>query len=159
MGYTSNDCIMSHSADFYREQAQYYRHAAYESFERCDTDGFLSQDSYRRIADSYDLMARIVENDGYWTFLCLYDLEGNPIEGAKHVETRYGFAWRIETKDDVKWFNPSKALKEETRVKNNAKKRYFEGFAQYPARIYCNSRIVIDPYSDKEVRYTVRFAE
>lgn len=158
MSYITNQQIMSKSAEEWQEKARECRHAAYESFERCDTDGFLSQWAANTMAAIYDKCAAIVANDGYYEFSQLYNLEGNPVN-ARLVTTQYGLAWRIEHEDGtVSWFNPSKAKDEERRRKNNAKKGYFEGYAEFPARVSCgNETIVRDPYSELEPRYTVRF--
>lgn len=124
------------TAEMLAQAAQYRAEAggnvqeAYDSFERCDTDGFLSQWAHGVMATRYERAAEILENGGCAEFIALFDLEGNLVP-AKYVETQYGWAWALlEVNADesiqrtVGWFNPSKARNEETARRNNEKKGY-----------------------------------
>lgn len=114
----------------YRKEADGNDRDAQESYERCDTDGFLSQWAHGQMAHRYHRAADILENGGCWDFIALFDLEGNLVP-AKYIETRYGMAWALlEVNEDesiqriVGWFNESKARNEETARRNNEKKGY-----------------------------------
>lgn len=125
------------TAEQYREMARDARRRSYESFERCDTDGFLSQAASDATAREYDLQAEILDNGGKSTFLALFDLEGNQVP-AKYIETRYGWSWALldPAKPEGRFlgfFNESNARKEETRLANNAKKGYYVGRVRVPA--------------------------
>lgn len=101
-----------HTPEEWRAMAQecYKREA--ESFERSDTDGFLSQWASTVTARLYSTLADVAENDGNWTFQVLADADGNVIEGAREVKTRFGWSWVLP---DGSWFNPSRAQNDEKR--------------------------------------------
>jgi hypothetical protein len=92
-----------------------------ESFERSDTDGFLSQWAADVTAQLYRVCADVAERGGRWEFTVLADAQGNPIEGAREYKTRYGWAWRTP---DGQWFNPSKARSQEARDRANLAKGF-----------------------------------
>lgn len=62
-----------------REDARRSRDRAEESFQRCDTDGFLSQWANQIGAQKNDAQIRILENGGYARFRVLCDAEGNVV--------------------------------------------------------------------------------
>lgn len=129
---------MNAKATELRESAAAHDRAAQESFERCDTDGALSQWAHGLSGQKDRLQADIEESGGKAEFLALFDLEGNLV-AAKLIDTRYGRAWGILESDDprskiVKWFNPSEAMKAVTARRNDAKKGYFVGYVAAPAK-------------------------
>ena len=104
---------------------------AYDSFERCDTDGFLSQWAMGLSAQKHRLAAEIAENGGRHSFPALFDLEGKLVP-AKLVNTRYGETWAVLDGDDphgdvAKWVGRSRAESIEGRVRAMEKKGYREG--------------------------------
>jgi hypothetical protein len=120
---------MPNAAD-YRNEAAAHRANAQESFDRCDTDGFVSQWASQINAQEADLKAELAENDGRTEVPALFDLDGNLV-AAKLVNTRFGMAWGLLSSDDprssfVGWFNPSNARKgSRTR---DAKKGFYCGY-------------------------------
>ena len=76
-----------------REQAKMKNASAEESFDRCDTDGFLSQWASRLGAD-FDMMKADILERGGAVFPALFDLEGNIVK-AKLIDTKYGKSWAI----------------------------------------------------------------
>lgn len=121
-----------------REYAQSCRRQSAESFERCDTDGFLSQKANDVTAQVYDYQAEIVENGGRASFLCLFDLDGNVVP-AVYVESNFGYremVWMLldGRRGCGKYFTPSKAKKEGVARINDAKKGYYVGYADAPAQ-------------------------
>lgn len=117
----------------YRQEARGNDRDAQESYERCDTDGFLSQWAHGQMAHRYYRAADILEAGGCAEFIALFDLEGNLVP-AKYMQTKFGYAWALlEVNEDesiqriVGWFNESNARNEETARKNNAKKGYALG--------------------------------
>jgi hypothetical protein len=100
------------SATTLRTEAAQHEQDAADSFERCDTDGFLSQWASGCNAAKKRLQADIEENDGKAEVPALFDLDGNLIP-AKLIDTRFGTAWGIfESWDDltgsgdiVRWVN------------------------------------------------------
>ena len=78
------------TATAYREQAQAARQAAADSWERSDTDGFVSQWASGLTAREYDLKADLAERGGLDAFYdAVIDADGNAAP-ARLVETRYG---------------------------------------------------------------------
>jgi hypothetical protein len=110
---------MDHTPDQWREMARECHQRSAESFERCDTDGFLSQWASTVTGRLYERLATVAESGGRWTFTTLADAAGNVIEGAREVKTRYGWAW---VTPDGQWFNPSQASDPDVaRARNLAK--------------------------------------
>lgn len=136
--------MTEYTAQELRDQAAKCSAESLASFERCDTDGFLSQWANDITARELRAQAEIVENGGRSEFPALFDLDGNLV-AAKLVETRYGYAWALLESDDprsrfVGWFNASKARKDAARIANNAKKGYSTGCVLAPAKAAIGSR-------------------
>lgn len=129
---------MTATAEAHREAARAHYQEAEDSYQRCDTDGFLTQWAHGLMGRMENAQAAIEEDGGMSEFPALFDLEGNPVP-AKLVSTQFGEAWGLLSDEDPRspfkgWFNPSKARNEGTRIKNNAKKGYYEGSVKAPAR-------------------------
>lgn len=110
-----------------------------ESWERSDTDGFMSQWASGVMAQEYRAKARMARDGGFAKFPALFDTEGNLV-AAKLVATRFGDAWALLASDDpgskiVGWVNRSKAAKASTRAANMRKKGYAEGVVRAPAGV------------------------
>jgi hypothetical protein len=118
-----------------REQARECRRRAYESFENCDTDGFLSQWASNITADELEMKADLLEKDNVSEFTALFTATGELIPDAREVETRFGWAWVHKVDGQSVWFNPSKAKNEDTRRFNNLKKGYYLGRVLAKARV------------------------
>jgi hypothetical protein len=121
-----------------RDRAAARDAAAAESFERCDTDGFMSQWAHGVNAQKDRLAADIAENDGYHTFRALFD-RGGKLVTARRVETRYGMRWAVKAPGDhggpvVEWFKESEAKDWRRALKANAAKGYFVGLVMLPAQ-------------------------
>jgi hypothetical protein len=112
---------MDHTPDEWREMSRECYRREQESFDRCDTDGFLSQWASSMTARLYSLAADVAEQGGMWPFRTLADADGKPIDGAREVRTRYGWAWVLP---DGTWFNPSKARSDERADANNRAKGF-----------------------------------
>lgn len=114
-----------------REQAAQHERDAAESFERCDTDGFVSQWASGLNAQAARTNAMIAENGGLATFVRtrLVSIEtGEPVEDARKVQTRYGAKWRIDSTDE--WL-PYAPARESTLAKRGY--REVDEFATAPA--------------------------
>lgn len=112
---------MDKTPEEWREMARNCFRQEQESFERSDTDGFLSQWASSVMGQLYRTLADVAENGGVADFRMLADAEGNIIEGAREVKTRYG--WRWVTPDGV-WFSPSHDSNEERRKAKNLAKGF-----------------------------------
>ena len=121
---------MEKTAEQYRAEAAAHRQEAADSFERCDTDGFLSQWASGINARLADAKARIAEAGGIATFrrLRLVTLDGEETD-ARRVETRFGTKWRLDSTDQWLAYMPE-------RESTLARKGYREEFeyAVAPAR-------------------------
>lgn len=116
-----------------RAEATAARRRSAASFDRCDTDGFMSQWAADSMARLYDVQAEILENGGVAEFPALFDLDGNMLD-AREVHTRYGWAWAITTPGGgTKWFNPSCAQDPARRVSTDRRKGYYVGRISAPA--------------------------
>ena len=98
------------TAETYRDEAAAHRQEAHDSFERCDTDGFVSQWASGINARLADAKAKIAEDGGTARFerTILTSTDGTPIEDARVVNTRYGTKWRIDRTDEWLPFMPAR---------------------------------------------------
>jgi hypothetical protein len=128
------------TADQHRADAQAAEKARSESWDRSDTDGFMSQWASGLSASKSRLAAEIAENHGLDSFPALFDLDGNLV-AARLIETRFGWSWALMASDDpwargsfIGWFNPSQARSEDRRLAANRKKGYTVGRVLAPAK-------------------------
>jgi hypothetical protein len=118
------------TAEQYRAEAAAHRQEARDSFERCDTDGFLSQWASGINAQLADAQAKLAEAGGIATFqrTILLTLDGETTD-ARRVETRYGTKWRLDSTDQWLAYMPER---ESTLAKKGYKEATIEAVA--PAR-------------------------
>ncbi|UMO76152.1 hypothetical protein SEA_AMOK_29 [Gordonia phage Amok] len=121
--------ISDHTADEYRAMAQRNREQSAESFDRCDTDGFLSQWAHDSLAHTYRTLADWAEEGGdvqeiAWPMIL--DDEGNWrwVDEFRYVKGQYGESVRIWHDHKVHWWNPSRARKAATARRNDEKKGF-----------------------------------
>lgn len=131
----------------HEDKAKKNREDATESFERSDTDGFMSQWASNTMASHHDMQAELERNGGKAEFNALFDSNGN-IVPAKMVEVpdrynpgRTNTAWAIlSDPDDVdspveSWINTSKSSNPATKEAYLAKKGYTMGKVRAPAYV------------------------
>ena len=127
------------TAQVLRQRAAAHRQDAADSWERSDTDGFLSQWSSGLQASVAELAAQVAEAGGRMPQTALFDLDGNLV-AAKIVPTKFGTAWMLLDGDNgfesqcIGWVNRSRAAKAKTRNANMAKRGYAEGIVLAPVR-------------------------
>ena len=85
------------SATEFRTQAAAHVREAAESFDRCDTDGFLSQWAHGINANLLNAKADIAENGGKAKFVGLY--HGTERIAAKVIDGKFGTVWML--RDDA----------------------------------------------------------
>jgi hypothetical protein len=109
----------------YRTAAATSYTAAAESFDRCDTDGFVSQWAHNLTGDENRLKAELAENGGKTVTTALFLLDGR-IASTHSAQGDYGTYWVL---NDVaaavvgkRFVSTSNAAKAKTRKANNAKK-------------------------------------
>jgi len=87
------------SEELRAEATEGYQRAV-ESFERCDTDGWLSQWCHTLMADLRMRQADIIDAGGKSQFIGLY--LGERRVAAKLIKTKYGMSWRLR-EDEQEW--------------------------------------------------------
>ncbi len=92
---------MSQTAEQLRESAAQHDQNAADSFERCDTDGFLSQWASTITAQKEREQADILDAGGIATFgrYELQTLDGEAVN-AKIINGRHGLCWALMDDDD-----------------------------------------------------------
>jgi hypothetical protein len=100
---------MTMTGDQLRAQANERDRAAEESFQRCDTDGFLSQWAAGLTAQELRMKAQVADAGGMWTFArtMLVTLDGEATD-AREVKTRFGYRWRLDSTDQWLPVNPAR---------------------------------------------------
>lgn len=83
------------TAQTLRDDAARLDQAAADSFDRCDTDGFLSQWANGITARMKRLQADIEDAGGVYEFAALFDAETGDRVPAKLIPGRYGTCWAL----------------------------------------------------------------
>jgi len=122
----------TYTPDELRAKARQKERDALESFDRCDTDGFISQWSSGLSAERLYREAQLLEDGGLAEFPALFDLDGNYVP-ARLIDGRYGECWAIldEAGDFTGEFITAFPARRATIVK----KGYLEGRVKRPARV------------------------
>jgi hypothetical protein len=81
-----------------RNEAANHEQAAIDSFERCDTDGFLSQWASGINAELARTKAEIAENGGTMPFEVLMD--GERRVDAKLIDGKFGACWLLSDEEE-----------------------------------------------------------
>lgn len=120
----------SKTADEWRAMAKGRKQDAADSFDRSDTDGFVSQWASGVNARLYDLLADLADNGGIEELDWIFDAATDqPIENWKWISTRYGSSILIPGAEygDGRFFNPSNAKKGADRLKRDKAKGFYWG--------------------------------
>lgn len=88
-------------AEELRKQASEHYAKAEESFQRSDTDGFLSQWANTITAQKKEVQAIIEENGGKYEFPALFD--GDRRVDAKKIRGRFGFVWLLSDEEEERY--------------------------------------------------------
>lgn len=98
---------MTTTANEFKQQAAKHFQDAADSFDRCDTDGFLSQWASDTMGRKAQLNATIAENGGeatFWTYT-VTDLDGNPLN-FRRANTVHGFKLVVDVNGNDVWIDP-----------------------------------------------------
>lgn len=127
------------TAEQWRAEAAAANDRRNESFERCDTDGFVSQWAHQMDEHRYHLNAELAEQNGTTEVGALFDLDGNLLH-ARHGWGQYGEYWMLLDidGDNAGYFNPSQARNDARRVAANARKGFYVG----TVRVEATTRLV-----------------
>lgn len=127
------------SADEHRAEAARAAADEHESFERSDTDGFVSQWASNRMASFHRMSADLAERDGKAEHQALFNLDGT-IASTHRAEGQYGSYWVLN--DDAaervgkRFITTSKANKGQRRYDANRAKGFTIG------------TVLVDSYTD-----------
>lgn len=113
------------TAEQWRAMATQGHRSAADSWERSDTDGFMSQWASGLSARKYEACAELAERDGWETFCALFDVNGNLVD-AEIREGQYGSYWLIKglPKGVKPFFTESNARKGARRFAADSAKGY-----------------------------------
>ena len=127
----TNETNTINKAQELRDRAARREEQAKESFDRCDTDGFVSQWAHGVLAQEDRLQAQIEENGGVAEFDALFHLDGRRAR-AKLIDGRYGECWAFCDADGR--FTGKFISAFPKRESTMARKGFREGKEQVPAR-------------------------
>jgi len=119
------------AADLRNQAAKHIADAA-ESFDRCDTDGFLSQWASDLNARCLNLQADIVENGGMASFKVLLDATTLQWVPAKLIDGKYGKSWMLLDSNGNRTGEYVSAFP--ARKSTIVNKGYIEGWGDLPAK-------------------------
>ena len=142
--------ISNHTPAEYTAMAEDCTRNEQESWERSDTDGFLSQWASRSMARTYRRLAELAANGGDvqeidWVFTA----DGTPVQEFSYVQGQYGTSIRIFHEGKVSWFNQSHAKKAVRREATDRKKGYTLGRVR--AYVILETRAAKGSYSTFDV--------
>lgn len=120
---------MDHTVDEWKAMAGRNNREKADSFERSDTDGFMSQWASGVMANVYLACARHAENGGVATIPWVFTADGKPVDRWKWTETRYGQSVLVygEEYGSNKFWNPSEHRKGAERLKRDNAKGFHWG--------------------------------
>lgn len=146
------------TADEYRAKAKQHERDAAESFDRCDTDGCVSQWASGVMADEARLNAYLADNGGMDNFRALFDLDGNLVP-AKLINGKFGPCWGLLANDD-----PSSQITRfigafPRRPGTMTSKGFYEGTVRCPAHVVLggsgtglSGALTVRPYTTRNDR-------
>lgn len=125
-----------------RQQATDSHRRSAESFDRCDTDGFLSQWASDSMGRHYRACAELADNHGLAEHHALFTVDGELVS-TQIIDGTYGMAWRT-TDEHVaaggrRFVNPSKAANPQKRYDNLRKRGYMIGTVRIRSGVFPRS--------------------
>lgn len=103
------------TAEQWEEMARQCRLTSQDSWERADTDGYLSQWANDQMASRYLHNAEHARNGGVMEIHALFK-DGEIVPGARNVQGRYGWTWVHDDENGRPvWLSESKAQSAEKR--------------------------------------------
>ncbi|ATN94070.1 hypothetical protein J4U01_gp088 [Mycobacterium phage Kumao] len=140
-----------HTAEEWRAMAKQSYQREQESWERSDTDGFLSQWAHVTMAQLYNHLAELAETGGRTTLRWLFDADGNPVDDWSWVDTRYGATVRVGKGDGVRWFNPSEARKGAQRAARDRAKGFTWGLVETDVVVRLGGGLHPSPINERKL--------
>ena len=125
------------TAQALRTEAAAHEQAAQDSFDRCDTDGFLSQWASGLTAQLKRCQADVLDNGGMAEFPALFTLDGERVN-AKLIDGRFGRCWAMM--DEAGKFTGEFIKAFPKRKSTMARKGFREGTEMAPAVAFMDGR-------------------
>jgi hypothetical protein len=122
------------TADQYRQSAQEHETEAAASYERCGTDGHLTQWAHGVMAKHDRTAAWLAEQGNRDLFRALFTLDGELVP-AKLIHTQYGLTWALLTNDSPDSRTTRFIGAFPKRESTMARKGFYEGYVKAPARV------------------------
>lgn len=130
----------SEAGEALRAQAKKDRQDAHDSFERCDTDGFLSQWASQVMASQREREANLADRGGLGIFPALMDEAGNIHARIYTFQNRFNYGsscvFKVQRGEKAEWVNAYYA-KESSYQKKGLKKVW----------IVAPAKIMPDPFN------------
>lgn len=140
----------------YDRQARESRARAIESFERCDTDGFLSQAAADATAREYDARAAWAREFGYATMTVLLNTDGS-IASTRLKDGQYGAFWVLNDVSTARYgkrfFRDSQANTYDRQRASNARRGFVLASARVPAtapKLRGSNMMSLRPWAEPE---------
>ena len=135
------------AVEFEAASAARYASAA-ESFERCDTDGYLSQWASETTGREYRAKAAWARNHGYVTISALLSTDGATLVSFRTVVNRYGTSWLATDAGErvcgKRFLNDSNARTDAKRLANNRRKGFTLGQISVPGYVKLDGTTAIN---------------
>jgi hypothetical protein len=130
--------IPTETAAKYREMAAECRKRSQESWERSDTDGFMSQWASDSVAREYDMLADLVDDGGMIEIRAPFTLDGE-LASIDQREGQFGSYWVLNEHAakayGKRYFTESEAGTAARRAANNAKKGFVFGIIRVRGQV------------------------
>lgn len=154
-----------HTAEEWLAMSRGSAQAKEDSFERSDTDGFMSQWASGVMSNLYHVLSRLAERGGLaefsWPFL-EKDGEWVRAESFKWVQSQYGSSVLVNPGTDGSFFwNPSEARKGATRLRKDEAKgvRWGTVETEAVAMLKGSSALSVSAFSEPKHGAEVRVVE
>lgn len=118
---------LDHTADEWRAMAKNNSQEALDSFQRSDTDGYLSQWASNVMASVYLACANLAEKDGIAEMAWPFTPDHQPVDQWRWVQGKYGSSVMIVHHGERSFWSPSEAKKGVQRLERDMAKGWHWG--------------------------------
>lgn len=136
---TTEKTYKGQTAEQWREQARQSAERRAESWERSDTDGFMSQWASGLMSLEYELCADLAEAGGLTTTTALFDAETGEVASTHLHDGQWGMAWVLNdaaaAKAGKRFIAESKAATTQKRHAAMVKKGYTVGVVRVKGHV------------------------
>lgn len=118
----------TNDGDKFRASSRKHIQNANDSFDRCDTDGFLSQWASGIGSQLDDALADLADHGNQTVVTVIIDSETDKVIGVRPVVTKYGESIPCVRNGETVWINPYLA-KDSTYAKKGVRRAYMHCYA------------------------------